>query len=335
MRQTVAFLHGTAPLRGGLAIAQGARYGTGVGRLAGIGRGGGLLALLVLPGCAGSIIFGLWLACMAGLASLVWLTHRIRLHFERQDRDVLLGAVARQLGLSLGPHPHGLRSLQWRGRRGLRIEAHASAHLELRIALPNWLPQTLVIDTIAPPVRGLGRWVPDPRLTDWVASGPQAELLGLMAPQIRDLVIEAHTRGPGPGICIRRGALETSLAWADSDAIGQVVARLECLAEHIHNLPTELVQRLFRSATSDSCAEVRQASLHVMKRSFAQHALTHEAQHRAGAVHGAGLRDERGRLALVAKHSAGQVSVMPMDSVQGEAGPKSKRSASLDPISAS
>ncbi|CAN0585685.1 unnamed protein product, partial [Laminaria digitata] len=83
------------------------------------------------------------------------------------------------------------------------------------------------IDTIAPPVRGLGRWVPDPRLDDWVASGPQAELLGLMCPEIRDLLIEAHNKGPGPGICIRRGAVETSVAWADTDAIVSVVARLE------------------------------------------------------------------------------------------------------------
>lgn len=229
------------------------------------------------------------------------------------DRRRVLQDTARRLGIGAPGDGHG--ALEWKSPAGLTVRAHATPTLELRMPLPEWVPTNLVVDTIAPPMRGLRQLVPDPRFLEWVAAGDRAELLGVMAPPVREALLEAHHYGPGPGLCIRRKGLEVALPWRDLDLLDQTIERMERIALTLDAMPRTLSGRLRRSVESDDSFEVRRASLRALQDRFPMHPDTDAALAYAERTHlvpkalpAPQLDAQRGRLALTTRQD-GQLAL--------------------------
>lgn len=229
------------------------------------------------------------------------------------DRQRMLAETAQRLAL---PTPRsGLGVLDFTSPAGHAVRAHATPHLELRMPLVGWLPRNLVVDTIAPPMRGLRQLVPDPRFLEWVAAGDPGELLGVLSPAVRDALLEAHHYGPGPGICIRRGGLEVALPWRDLDLLDTTLERMDRIASALEAQPRALPARLRASVQSEDRFEVRQASLRALQSRFPHHPDTRAARAFAEAnslvprLLSAPERDaQRGELALAPRQD-GKLSV--------------------------
>lgn len=270
--------------------------------------------LVLLPACAEGVLLASWVCTSLGTVTLLWLGRRLLALDWGEERRAVLEEAARRLALP--PPPHGHAELRGLSPHGLALRAHATPHLELRLALPRWVPPGLVVDTVAPPIRGLRRLVPDPRFLEWVAAGDAAQLLGLLTPEVRDALLEAHHFGPGLGICIRRGELEAAVPWADLSELEVMVGRMERIALALAALPESLPERLRVAVMSQDQLEVRQACLRTLEERFpgdpaTQAALRYaddEALLRPRAL-GATRTELRGRLAL-ADVSGGAVSVV-------------------------
>lgn len=289
--------------------------------------------LLVLPACAGGFIAAVWAGSMLVLSLAVFALSRLSRALQAHDHERLLRQVCQ--GLGLPNPPAGGRTLTWTSRRGLRLDLSAGPHLELRAALPAWVPHDLVIDSVAPPMRGLRRLVPDPRLMEWVAAGDAPQVLSLMAGPVRDALLTAQDALPGPGVCIRRGGLEAGLSWGDLDALDRLLAHLDRIAECIEVLPESLVERLWRGVCSSDGEQIRRGCLRTLEDHFPGHPLTTQAQAYAWSQGlGAQLRDAggmQGRLTLCPPGGGGQLGLA---STQGSR-PKTSLSSSRGPISAS
>lgn len=270
--------------------------------------------LMLLPGCAEGVLLLAWATTSLALVTVLWVGRQVLALDWNEERRLVLQEAATQLGLPAPGHGHG--ELHGTSPRGLAIRAHATPHLELRMALPAWVPANLVVDTVAPPLRGLRRLVPDPRFLEWVAAGPQAELLGLLTAEVREALLEAHHFGPGPGICLRRGGLEASLPWSDLGALERTIARMERIALALAALPEGLPGRLLAAVTSADTPEVRQACLRALQDNFPRDpatgaALRHAEQDPALRLPGPGVprQELQGRLALAPASAGGALSV--------------------------
>lgn len=259
--------------------------------------------LLTLPACAEGVFLLAWLGSSLLTAGALLAGRRLVALDWTRERQRVLTETAQQLGI---PAPAPNQELVWTSPAGLEVRAHATPQLELRMSLPVWVPNDLVVDTIAPPMRGLRQLVPDPRFLEWVAAGDNADLLGVMLPPVRNALLEAHHYGPGPGICIRRGGLEVALPWRDLDMLATTVERMERIHLCLDAQPRALSERLLASVDSDDRFDIRQASLRAMLDRFPHHPATKKAQQIGERDHllpkalpGPRQDAQRGRLALV------------------------------------
>jgi hypothetical protein len=263
--------------------------------------------MLMLPACAEGIVLlgGLGLTLLLG--SIIYLGRRLLMIHADEDQLRLLREAAQCLDLPL-PIP-GHTHLTWVGTNNLEVTLSATTHLELRIPLPSWVPMRLVIDTVAPPLRGLGGLIPDPRLMDWVAAGDPAELLAIMPADVRDALIRADRIGPG--VCIRNAQLEACVAWANLEHLPEMLAQMQCIAGSLHRLPAQLPERLCAQACGQDQLAIRQAALQQLQANFPSHDATSRAV-LALEEHSERPKDRRrrleGRLALSPQNQDGQLS---------------------------
>ncbi len=270
--------------------------------------------MLMLPACAEGIVLLGGLALTLVLGSVIYLGRRLLMLHAHEDRLRLLQDAATQLDL---PRPNEGQPLHWCGPQGLEITLTATTHLELRMPLPDWVPMRVVIDTVAPPLRGLGRLVPDPRLIDWVAAGDPAEVLGLMPQPVRDALIKADRIGPG--VCIRNAQLEATIAWANLENLPALLKQMQRIGTGLRGLPAELPQRLGTLACGSEHLAIRKAALGQLQTSFPRHDATNTAtrlleEESESSKH----RRQRleGRLALSPVSPQGQLSAVSDDAAE-------------------